>query len=169
MSTLYFRTNNDLLFWNVGYSSSLKVTIAEIPSLTHPRERIWEWSGEGGAETKILLTSSLAESDRAQAWGQKRATPQIREHLILIMVDGKVPSTYFLNGPLLFFFFFKYFIVYAITVVPPFPPSTPSTQPAPQLLGHLFLMGMNGWWRMKQPNRSCMHLRWDRHTNLFLV
>lgn len=75
MSTLSFRTNNDLLFWNVGYSSSLKITIAQIPSLAHPRERIWEWNGKGGAETKIPLTSSIAESDRAQAWWQKRAKP----------------------------------------------------------------------------------------------
>lgn len=66
MSTIYFRTNNDLLIWNVGYSSALKTTIAQIPSLAHPREGIWEWNGEGGAEIKTPLTSSIAESDRAQ-------------------------------------------------------------------------------------------------------
>lgn len=73
-STLSFRTNNDLLFWNVGYSS-LKIVIAQIPSLARPRERIWERNGKGGAETKIPLTSSKAESDRTQAWWQKKAKP----------------------------------------------------------------------------------------------
>lgn len=75
MSTIYFRTNK----WPSHLECWLLIICKNhhCPNtiLAHPREGIWEWNGEGGAEIKTPLTSSIAESDRAQDWCRKRANP----------------------------------------------------------------------------------------------